>query len=158
LPAPRPLFTGLLALGIVLIYAPAIYLLLASLNPGMQRALVSPSEFSLTWYRPLLGDSRLLSALMESLIVGVATATVATPIGLSAALAFRAMSARGAAVGVLFKAAQKISGHDNIGQTGTGIVPSTIRLRRLNMHQTGRLHAPLGNQTFRGLRRLLTRV
>jgi spermidine/putrescine transport system permease protein len=92
--AARSLFTALLALGLVLIYAPAIYLLLASLNPGMQLALVPPSEFSLTWYRALLGDSRLLSALTESLIVGVATATVATPIGLSAALAFRAMSAR----------------------------------------------------------------
>ena len=90
----RSLFIGLLALGLALIYAPAIYLLLASLNPGMQLALVLPSAFSLTWYRALLSDSRLLSALMESLIVGVATATVATPIGLAAALAFRAMNAR----------------------------------------------------------------
>jgi spermidine/putrescine transport system permease protein len=91
--AARTLFTGLMALGLALIYAPALYLLLASLNPGMQLALVPPSEFSLTWYRSLLGDNRLLSALMESVIVGLATAAIATPIGLSSALAFRAMSA-----------------------------------------------------------------
>ncbi len=90
----KPLFMGLLALGLVLIYAPAIYLLLASLNPGMQLGLVPPSEFSLTWYGALLGDRRLLSALTESIVVGLATAAVATPIGLSAALAFRAMGGR----------------------------------------------------------------
>jgi spermidine/putrescine transport system permease protein len=90
----RALFLGLLALGLVLIYAPAAYLLLASFNPGMQLGLVPPTEFSLSWYRSLLGDSKLLAALTESIVVGLATAIVATPIGLSAALAFRAMGAR----------------------------------------------------------------
>jgi ABC-type spermidine/putrescine transport system permease subunit II len=90
----RALFLGLLALGLVLIYAPAAYLLLASFNPGMQLGLVPPTEFSLNWYRSLLGDRKLLSALSESIVVGLATAIVATPIGLSAALAFREMGAR----------------------------------------------------------------
>jgi ABC-type spermidine/putrescine transport system permease subunit II len=85
---------ALVALGLVLIYAPAIYLLLASFNPGMQLGIVAPSEFSLVWYRSLFGDRKLLAALTESLLVGLATATVATPIGLSAALAFRAMTTR----------------------------------------------------------------
>jgi spermidine/putrescine transport system permease protein len=90
----RPLLIAPLVLGLVLIYAPAIYLLLASFNPGMQLGLVPPSGFSLVWYRSLIGDRRLLSALTESIIVGSATAVVATPIGLSAALAFRAMTGR----------------------------------------------------------------
>jgi spermidine/putrescine transport system permease protein len=90
----QALFGGLLALGLMLIYAPAVYLLLASFNPGLQLGLVPPTEFSLNWYRSLLGDTKLLSALTESTIVGLATAIVATPIGLSAALAFRAMGAR----------------------------------------------------------------
>jgi spermidine/putrescine transport system permease protein len=90
----RALFLGLLALGLVLIYAPAIYLLLASFNPGMQLGLVPPTEFSLSWYRALLGDNKLLFALTESIVVGLATAIIATPIGLSAALAFRVMGAR----------------------------------------------------------------
>jgi ABC-type spermidine/putrescine transport system permease subunit II len=34
--AVRPLFMALLALGLMLIYAPVIYLLLASFNPGRQ--------------------------------------------------------------------------------------------------------------------------
>ena len=92
--AAQSLFMALVALGLVLIYAPAIYLLLASFNPGMQLGIVAPSEFSLVWYRSLLGDGKLLAALTESVLVGLATATVATPIGLSAALAFRAMTTR----------------------------------------------------------------
>jgi ABC-type spermidine/putrescine transport system permease subunit II len=92
--AVRPLFMALLAFGLVLIYAPAIYLLLASFNPGMQLGIVAPSEFRLIWYRSLFGDRKLLAALTESVLVGLATATVATPVGLSAALAFRAMTAR----------------------------------------------------------------
>ena len=40
----RPLFTALLVLGLLLIYAPAIYLLLASFNPGMQLGLVPPES------------------------------------------------------------------------------------------------------------------
>ena len=77
-----------------MIYAPAVYLLLASFNPGMQLGLVPPDQFSLTWYAALAGERRLQAALVESILVGAATAVVATPIGLSAALAFRAMARR----------------------------------------------------------------
>jgi ABC-type spermidine/putrescine transport system permease subunit II len=91
---PRVLFHVLLAVALVLIYAPAVYLLLASFNPGMQLGLVSPEQFSLHWYVELAGERRLMAALVESIIVGAATALVATPIGLSAALAFRAMGRR----------------------------------------------------------------
>ncbi len=91
---PRLLFNALLAVALVLIYAPAVYLLLASFNSGMQLGLVPPDEFSLTWYVALADERRLITALVESVIVGAATALVATPIGLSAALAFRAMARR----------------------------------------------------------------
>jgi ABC-type spermidine/putrescine transport system permease subunit II len=53
---------------------------------------VVPIRYSLTWYVALLDDRRLSSALEESVLVGLATAVLATPIGLSAALAYRAMT------------------------------------------------------------------
>ena len=88
----RPLFTAIAALCLIIMYAPALYLLLASLNPGEQLGLVAPSHYSLTWYVALVDDHRLFAALEESAIVGLATAVLATPIGLSAALAYRAMT------------------------------------------------------------------
>ena len=87
-----PSFAAITVLCLAIIYAPALYLLLASLNPGEQLGLVAPSHYSLTWYAALLDDHRLFGALEESAIVGFATAVLATPIGLSAALAYRAMT------------------------------------------------------------------
>lgn len=91
---PRLLLFGVLAFGLVMIYAPALYLLLASFNPSLKLGLVPPDDFSLVWYKSLLGDDRLLAALAESILVGLATGIVSAPIGFSAALAFRAMKAR----------------------------------------------------------------
>jgi len=87
----RLLFTIITALCLTIIYAPVMYLLLASLNPDAQLGLVAPGRYSLTWYFALLEDRRLAGALEESLLVGLATAALATPIGLSAALAYRQM-------------------------------------------------------------------
>ena len=78
----RLLFAIVTALGLAVIYAPTLYLLLASLNPGEQLGLVAPSQFSLAWYAALLDDRRLFAALEESALVGLATA----------ALAYRAMT------------------------------------------------------------------
>lgn len=88
----KALFTALSVLCLIIIYAPALYLLLASLNPGKQLGLVPPDQFSLTWYAALAGERRLVAALRESALVGLATAVIATPIGLTAALAYRAMA------------------------------------------------------------------
>jgi spermidine/putrescine transport system permease protein len=88
----RPLFAIVTALCLVVMYAPALYLLLASLNPDEQLGLVAPTRYSLTWYVALLEDSRLARALQESAIVALATAALATPIGLAAALAYRRMT------------------------------------------------------------------
>jgi ABC-type spermidine/putrescine transport system permease subunit II len=88
----RLLFNTITALCLTIMYAPVLYLLLASLNPDAQLGLVPPSRYSLTWYFALLEDRRLAGALEESALVGLATAALATPIGLSAALAYRAMT------------------------------------------------------------------
>jgi len=88
----RLLFCIIMALCLAIMYAPVLYLLLASLNPDAQLGLVPPSRYSLTWYSALLEDRRLADALKESALVALATAALATPIGLSAALAYRAMT------------------------------------------------------------------
>jgi ABC-type spermidine/putrescine transport system permease subunit II len=86
------LFAIMTALCLMIMYAPALYLLFASLNPDEQLGLVAPNRYSLTWYAALLDDRRLAGALKESALVGLATALLATPIGLSAALAYRSMT------------------------------------------------------------------
>ena len=88
----RLLFTIITALCLTIIYAPALYLLLASLNPDEQLGLVAPNRYSLAWYVALLDDRRLAAAFQESALVGLATAVLATPIGLAAALAYREMT------------------------------------------------------------------
>jgi spermidine/putrescine transport system permease protein len=88
----RLLFTIITALCLTIIYAPALYLLLASLNPDEQLGLVAPNRYSLAWYAALLDDRRLAAALQESALVGLATAVLATPIGFAAALAYREMT------------------------------------------------------------------
>jgi len=88
----RQVFTAIAALSLTIMYAPALYLLFASLNPGEQLRLVPPNRYSLTWYRALLDDHRLFGALEESVFIGLGVAVLATPIGLSAALAYRAMT------------------------------------------------------------------
>jgi hypothetical protein len=55
----RLLFTTITALSLAIMYAPVLYLLLASLNPDAQLGLVPPSRYSLKWYFALLDDGRL---------------------------------------------------------------------------------------------------
>jgi ABC-type spermidine/putrescine transport system permease subunit II len=88
----RTLFFFVTALCLMIMYAPALYLLLASLNPDEQLGLVAPARYSVTWYIALLDDRRLIRALEESAVVALATAGLATPIALAAALAYRAMT------------------------------------------------------------------
>ena len=72
----RLLFTTITALSLAIMYAPVLYLLLASLNPDAQLGLVPPSRYSLKWYFALLDDGRLAGALKESALVGLATAAL----------------------------------------------------------------------------------
>jgi ABC-type spermidine/putrescine transport system permease subunit II len=88
----RSLFSIITVLCLTIMYAPALYLLLASLNPDEQLGLVAPTRYSLTWYVALLDDRRLFRAIEQSAVIALATAALATPIGLAAALAYRAMT------------------------------------------------------------------
>jgi spermidine/putrescine transport system permease protein len=88
----RPLFSTITVLCLMIMYAPVFYLLLASLNPDEQLGLVAPNRYSLSWYVALLDDQRLFRALKESAVVALATAALATPMGLAAALAYREMT------------------------------------------------------------------
>jgi spermidine/putrescine transport system permease protein len=129
----RLLFATVTALCLTIMYAPVLYLLLASLNPGAQLGLVPPSRFSLTWYFALLEDRRLAGALEESALVGLATAALATPIGLSAALAYRAMTrARGIFLLVVLSAMFVPGTTEGLGLSATlrftGLAPSWVTI------------------------------
>src|SRR4030081_3097429 len=88
----RPLFSIITVLCLMIMYAPAFYLLLASVNPDEQLGLVAPTRYSLTWYVALLDDNALFRALKESAVVALATAALATPIGLAVARAYCAVT------------------------------------------------------------------
>jgi spermidine/putrescine transport system permease protein len=86
--ANRVLIWTLTILGLVVIYAPPLYLLGASFNPALQPGLPHLSDMTLKWYAALPADRALISALQESVFVGVLTASLATALSLMAALAY----------------------------------------------------------------------
>jgi ABC-type spermidine/putrescine transport system permease subunit II len=129
----RLLFTAITALSLAIMYAPVLYLLLASPNPGAQLGLIPPSRFSLKWYFALLDDGRLAAALKESALVGLATAALATPISLSAALAYRAMTRlRGVFLLVILSAMFVPGTIEGLGLSATlrvvGLAPSWVTI------------------------------
>ena len=79
---------ALTALAVAFIYIPPFYLLLLSFNPSLLPTLPAPGEASLKWYVELAGEERMLRGLRQSLLVGLATAAIATLIALPAALAY----------------------------------------------------------------------
>jgi spermidine/putrescine transport system permease protein len=79
---------ALTALAVAFIYIPPFYLLLLSFNPSLLPTLPAPGEASLKWYAELAGEERMLRGLRQSLLVGLATAAIATLIALPAALAY----------------------------------------------------------------------
>jgi len=66
-------------------YAPIIVLVVFSFNDGRQVSIWQGA--SLRWYRQMLGDQALLSAVRNSLIVAVVSTLVSTAIGTATALA-----------------------------------------------------------------------
>jgi spermidine/putrescine transport system permease protein len=68
------------------LYAPLAVLAAFSFN--RERLTATWRGFTLEWYVRLLGDTRILSALRNSLLVAVAATVLATTIGTAAALAF----------------------------------------------------------------------
>ena len=85
------------------------------------------------WYFALLDDGRLAGALKESALVGLATAALATPIGLSAALAYRAMTRlRGVFLLVILSAMFVPGTIEGLGLSATlrvvGLAPSWVTI------------------------------
>jgi len=78
---------ALFSLGVYLfLYAPLFVLAVFSFNEG--RLAATWEGFTLDWYRKLLHNRQVLSALRNSLIVGTAATLLATAAGTAAALAF----------------------------------------------------------------------
>jgi len=74
-----------IALGLVFLYAPMALLVLYSFNAG--RLVTVWSGFSTRWYVALLHDAQMLEAVWVTLRVGLISATLATLLGLLAAVA-----------------------------------------------------------------------
>ncbi len=72
---------------LIFLYAPVLLLPLFSFNDGTIVAFPMKG-FTLKWYAGLSGQETLLQAMVNSLIVGLVTATVATSLGLFAARAY----------------------------------------------------------------------
>ena len=83
--------------GLIVIYAPPLYLLAVSFNPALQPGLPSLSDLSLKWYVSLAKEQALLSALQQSLLIALVTAVLATGMSLLAALAYFELRTRRAA-------------------------------------------------------------
>jgi spermidine/putrescine transport system permease protein len=78
----------LTALAVAFIYIPPLYLLLLSFNAGLLPTVPAPGEMSLKWYVALAGEERMLRGLRQSVLLGLATAVIATLIAVPAALAY----------------------------------------------------------------------
>ncbi|MFS8045846.1 ABC transporter permease [Rhizobium sp. BR 314] len=87
--SPRIIIWALTIFGLVAIYAPPLYLLGVSFNPSLQPGLPHFSDLTLKWYMALGGENALVAALVQSLIIALATAVIATALSLGAALAYR---------------------------------------------------------------------
>ena len=73
----------------IFLYAPIVVLVVYSFNSTKSR--VHWTGFSLKWYAELFRDSEILSALWVTLILGVASAVIATVIGTAAAIGIHNM-------------------------------------------------------------------
>ena len=70
------------------LYAPLVMIAVLSFNDSEITGFPI-TEFSLRWYRTVLGSSRLLEAFGHSVAVGIAAALIATALALGLSLAFR---------------------------------------------------------------------
>lgn len=83
----------LLGASLAFLYAPVAVLVLFSFNAS--RLSASWQGFTLEWYRMLAQDDALLAAVWNSLLVGGASTTIATVLGVSAAIALERMPVKG---------------------------------------------------------------
>ena len=82
---PSPFLAAVLALGMVFLYAPIVLLVAYSFNAS--RLVTVWGGVSLRWYAALARDEAMLAAIWVSLRVGVLSASLATALGLLAAIA-----------------------------------------------------------------------
>lgn len=75
-------------IGLIIIYAPPLFLLGVSFNPELQPGLPKLADVTLRWYLELSEETRLTNALRESLFIATWTALIATALALSATLAY----------------------------------------------------------------------
>lgn len=81
-----------LALIFILLYAPIVTLIVLSFNQSKTRA--KWGGFTLKWYRELLKNEQIMSALYTTLIIAFVAAAIATIIGTAAAIAIQGMKPR----------------------------------------------------------------
>lgn len=74
------------------LYIPIVILMVFSLNSAKSRGVWG--GFSLKWYHEMLNDTQLLSALKNTLLVGVLSAVVACIIGTAAAIGIRGFKSK----------------------------------------------------------------
>lgn len=84
----RLLIWTITILGLVVIYAPPLYLLGVSFNPALQPGLPSLADITVKWYAALPTDRALIFGLQQSALVALLTAALATALSLLAALAY----------------------------------------------------------------------
>lgn len=81
-----------LVLVFVFLFAPIAILVLFSFNSGESTAVFK--GFSLQWYKSLMGDSEILNALKNTLILAVCSSAIATVMGTAAAYGIAKMRRR----------------------------------------------------------------
>ncbi|MBB4952381.1 spermidine/putrescine transport system permease protein [Agrobacterium vitis] len=86
--ANRLLIWTITILGLLVIYAPPLYLLGVSFNPALQPGLPNLADITVKWYMALPADRALIVALQQSALVALLTAALATVLSLLAALAY----------------------------------------------------------------------
>lgn len=92
-------FGAYTVLVIAVLLLPLVYLIPLSMHPdGAPRIPVEPT---LAWYDAVLSSDDLLSALVQSVELGVLTSAVATPLAFLAAMGTRNVARRSAVIGLL---------------------------------------------------------
>lgn len=81
------LIRAVTVVGYVLMLMPLVVIVINSFNPS-RLGTFPPSSFTLEWYEELLADTRMLQALWNSLVVGIAAAFLAGLVGTLTAMGF----------------------------------------------------------------------
>ena len=93
----RPVRQRAAAAYICLVFAfllsPLVVVVVFSFN-AIPRMALPITDFSLRWYRGVFGDPEVIRAIIRSAVAGLATAVIAGPLGIAAALGLQGLSPR----------------------------------------------------------------